>query len=324
MNRRAFVTGLGAVLAAPLATRAQQAGKLPKVGLLTISSGNTPIDMAFADALRDLGWIDGRNVVIEGRYLEGRSERFPEAAADLVRLQPVVIVAWGPPGVSAAKAASGTIPIVGITMGDPVAQGWVTSVARPGGQLTGIASYAPELGAKRVELLRQALGTLTRVAVLTNPTNVGTVQADREIELTARTVPAQFRWFKVQGAADLEVAFMQISQWQASAILVQPDTLFWAKRAEIVRLAAQSRLPAIYSLRDFADVGGLMTYGPSLINMAQRAAAYVDKILKGVKAADLPIEGPMRFELVINLKTAKALGLTIPQSLLLRADQLIE
>jgi putative tryptophan/tyrosine transport system substrate-binding protein len=318
------VAGLGALLAAPLAAEAQQAGKLPKVGLLTISSGNTPIDVAFADALRNLGWIDGRNVVIEGRHLAGRAERFPEAAAELVSLEPVVIVAWGPPGVSAVKAASETIPIVGVTMGDPVAQGWVTSVARPGGQLTGIASFAPELGAKRFELLKQALGTLTRVAVLTNPSNVGTVQADKEIALTARTVPAQFQWFKVQAAADLEPAFVQIRQWQPSAIVVQPDTLFWATRSEILRLAAQSRLPAIYSLRDFADVGGLMTYGPSLINMAQRAAAYVDKILKGAKAADLPIEGPMRFELVINIKTAKALGLTIPPSLLLRADQVIE
>jgi putative tryptophan/tyrosine transport system substrate-binding protein len=271
-----------------------------KVGVLAITTGREPLDIAFTEALRDAGWVAGRNVVIEARYLAGLEELLPDAASELVRLRPDVIVAFAPAAVSAAKNATTAIPIVGVSIGDPVAQGWATSLARPGGQITGISSVAEELVGKGIELAKEALGTLTRIAVLINPRNLTTAVVEKEGAVAARALKAQVRFFKAQSAADFEDVFVQMSQWRPSTLVLQRDAMLWAHRVTIARLSARSRLPTMSFMREFADVAGLMAYGPSTLDMARRAGAYVDKILNGAKPGDLPIEQPTKFELVIN------------------------
>ena len=306
---------------APLAAEAQQPpAKSSRIGLL----GDVPrfLDEAFREGLRDLGYVDGQNLVIEYRPSEWKYERLPRLAADLVRLKVDVIVTASPAATEAAKRATSTIPIVFTVSGDPVAEGFVASLARPGGNITGLATTSPELVGKQLEMLKGIAPKISRVAVLQNPNTHRDV-----LQLTegaARALGLQLHILAARTASEIEAAFATMSSLRADGILVMRDAVFRAQRAQITALAAKNRLPAVYGLREEAEAGGLMAYGASVPQLYRRAATYVDKILKGAKPADLPIEQPTKFELVINLKTAKALGLTIPQSLLGRADEVIQ
>lgn len=316
------------LLAGSVAVSAQQPAKIPRVGVLR--PGNPPPGdfgqrEAFERGLRDLGWTPGTSILIEYRYAEGKPDRLPELAAELIRLSVDVIVASAPVGVRAAQQATRTIPIVMSTLPDPVREGFVASLARPGGNTTGVTLDAQELAGKQLELLKEAVPNLSRVAVLRNPTSAGWDVAKRQIEATARALKLKMKDFPVSRPEDLAPTFVAMSQAGMGAILVRRDVLVVEpNRAEVVALAAQRRLPAMYSFREFPDSGGLLSYGVNVKGVHRRSATFVDKILKGAKPADLPIEQPTQFELVINLKTAKALGLTIPQLLLVRADQVIE
>ena len=313
-------------LAAPLTVEAQPAGKgTPKLGYLSNSGGHSVPDNAFLQGLRDLGYAEGQNLIIEARYTEGRSERFSGFAADLVRLGVQVIAAWSPAGVAAAKKATDTVPIVGIALGsDPVGQGWIASLARPNSNLTGFSSGNVWLTGKRMELLKEAIPTITSVGVLGNPTNPYFPAQAKEAETVAAALKVQIESFAISNPAGLATVLPEMKRRHISALLVVPDGMLWARRADIVKMAAESRVPAMYWTSDYMEVGGLMSYAESLNDLGRRAAGYVDRILKGAKPADLPVEQPTKFELLINLKTAKALGLTIPQTLLLRADQVIQ
>jgi len=307
--------------AAPLAAQTQQPpGKSARIGLL----GDVPsfLDEAFRQGLRELGYIEGQNIVIEHRSPEWKYERLPGLAADLVRLNVDVIVAASPAATKAAKQATSTIPIVFTVSGDPVADGLVASLARPGGNITGLATIGPELVGKQLEMLKSVAPKVSRVAVLQNPnTHRGEL---RQAEGSARGLGVHLRILEARTPSEIEAAFAAMSSQRVDGILVLRDAVFRAQRTQITALAAKNRLPAVYGLREEAEAGGLIAYGASVPQLYRRAAAYVDKILKGAKPADLPIEQPTTFELVINLKTAKALGLTIPPSLLQRADQVIE
>jgi len=323
ITRRVFVGSLtGALLAAPLAAEAQQAGKVYRIGLLGTFE-NPSGWKAFLQRLRELGWAEGKNIVMERRFSEGKPERLRDLAAELVRLNVDVIVTSQTPPAQAAKNATTTIPIVMI-VGDPVGTGLVASLARPGGNMTGLSLLNPATAGKRVELLKDILPGATRLGVLGNPTSPWTALMIREIEVSARTLGMQLQRLEVERPTDFEAAFGAAIRGRAAALLVLEDGLNSAYMATIVGLAAKSRLPAAYGLREFVDAGGLMSYGANTLDLYRRAATYVDKILKGAKPADLPVEQPTKFELVINIKTAKALGLTIPPSLLGRADQVIE
>jgi putative ABC transport system substrate-binding protein len=322
MDRRAFIGSLAsALLAAPLVAEAQQPrGKSARIGLL----GDVPpfLDDAFRQGLRELGYIEGQNIVIEHRSPEWKYERLPGLAADLVRLKVDVIVAASPAATKAAKQATSTIPIVFTVSGDPVAEGFVASLARPGGNLTGLATISPDLVGKQLEMLKGVAPMVSRVAVLQNPnTHRGVL---RQAEGSARGLGVQLHILDARTPSEIETAFATMSSQRVDGILVLRDAVFRSQRTQITALAAKNRLPAVYGLREEAEAGGLIAYGASVPQLYRRAAAYVDKILKGAKPADLPIEQPTTFELVINLKTAKALGLTIPPSLLQRADQVIE
>jgi putative ABC transport system substrate-binding protein len=326
MDRRAFLGTLaGGFLAAPLAAEAQQAGSTPKLGYLSNSGGHSVPDNAFMQGLRDLGYVEGRNLIIEARYTDGRSERFSEFAADLVRRGVQVIAAWSPAGVAAAKRATDTVPIIGIAMGsDPVGLGWIASLARPNSNVTGLTSGNVWLSGKRMELLQEAFPTITRVGVLANPTNPFFPAQAKEAETVAHSLKIQVESLAVSSPAGLATVLPEMKKRHMSALLVMPDGMLWARRADIVKMAAEGRMPAMYWTSDYTEAGGLMSYAESLNDLGGRAAGYVDKILKGAKPADLPVEQPQKFELIINLNTAKALGLTIPPSLLQRADQVIE
>ena len=317
----ALVLGL---LAAPLAARAQQPpAKTARIGLLFFVP--TPLlDEAFRQGLRELGYIEGQNIAIEYRSAEGKSERLPGLAAELVRLKVDVIVAASPPATEAAKRATSTIPIVFAVSGDPVAEGLVTSLARPGGNITGLATISPELVGKQLEMLKGVAPKVTRVAVLQNPSTGLQPVALRQAEDAARALGVQLQILEARTPSEIDAAFAAMSSQRAGGVLVLRDAMFRAQRAQIVALAAKSRLPAVYGFREQAEAGGLMAYGASVPQLFRRAATYVDKILKGAKPANLPVEQPTKFELVINLKTAKALGLTIPPSLLGQADQVIQ
>jgi putative tryptophan/tyrosine transport system substrate-binding protein len=317
----AFALGL---LAAPLAAPAQQLpGKTARIGLLFFVS--TPfLDEAFRQGLRELGYVEGQNIVIEYRSAEGKDERLPGLAAELVRLKVDVIVAASPPATEAAKQATSTIPIVFTVSGDPVAEGFVASLARPGGNLTGLATISPELVGKQLEMLKGVAPKVTRVAVLQNPSTGLHPVALRQAEGAARALGVQLQILEARTPSEIDAAFAAMSSRRAGGVLVLRDAMFRAQRTQIAALAAKSRLPAVYGFREQAEAGGLMAYGASVPHMFRRAATYVDKILKGAKPADLPVEQPTKFELVINLKTAKALGLTIPPSLLGQADQVIQ
>jgi len=329
MDRRAFIgTMAGGLIAAPLAAEAQPAKKVPRIGFLVAASASDTAYVrlieAFRQGLRDLGYVEGRNVVIEYRYAGEKSERLPALAAELVRLKVDVIVSHGTPGPLAAKQATSAIPIVMTSTGDPAASGFVSSLARPGGNVTGLSLMVPELGGKRLQLLKEILPGLSRVAVLWNAATPYASLVVRETEATATTLGVQLQSLVVRGPDDFEGALAAATSGRAGALTVVEDPLTITKRTQIVDFAAKSRLPAIYGVKEFVDAGGLMSYGVHLADLYRRAATYVDKILKGAKPADLPVQQPTKFEFVINLKTAKALGLTIPPSVLHRADELIQ
>jgi ABC-type uncharacterized transport system substrate-binding protein len=325
MDRRSLLVTLAmGMLAAPRSVEAQQAVRIPKLGYLANSATESAADSAFIHGVRDLGWVDGRTILIEARYVGARSERFPEIARDLVSRGVNVIAAWSPRAVAAAQQATKTIPIVGMSMGDPVALGVAASFARPGGNVTGVIDLHEELQAKRIEILKETFPGIRRLGILANPTQPTTVEYVRAANLAARSLGLEVELLNVSSPKELDGAFAEISRRRADSLLVVPDGMFWAVREEIVRLAAKERVPAMYWERAYPDVGGLLSYAASLGDIARRGAAYVDRILKGAQPGALPVEQPTKFELVINLKTAKALGLTIPPSLLRRADQVIE
>jgi putative ABC transport system substrate-binding protein len=326
INRRTFVAGTGAVLlAAPLAAEAQQTAR---IGYLALNlDANPRYRDAFRLGLRDLGYVEGRNLVIEYRDAEGKPERLAASAAELVALNVDVIVAPGTLAALAAKRATATIPSVLPTIGDPVADGLVKSLARPGGNVTGLSNLTGDLIGKCMQLLKEAVPGATRVAVLTHPGSA-TAKTDKDY---ATRAPAAGRslGFVVQlidagRPVDLDRAFAEMTRWRANALVVMPYATLLQERARITAMAAKQRLPAVYAYRESVVAGGLMSYGPDLADQFRRSAAYVDRILKGASPADLPVEQPTKFELVINLKTAKALGLTIPPSLLQRADEMIQ
>ncbi len=319
------------ILVAPLAADAQQAGKVPRIGILSTLSPEFPTTHALLDAfrqgLRERGYVEGKNIAIEERSAQGRFERLPELAAELVRLKVDLIVAAGTPGARAAKQATSTIPIVAPAMGDPVEDGLVQSLARPGGNITGLTFLGPELVAKRLQLLKEAVPRVSRVAALWHPGAYGERTSSgmlKETEVAARALGVQLQLLEARSPNDFDGAFAAMTTNSASALIVFPSPMFYGEHRRIVDLAAKHRLPAIYAFREAVDAGGLMAYGANLPDLFRRAATFVDKILKGAKPADLPVEQPTKFELVINIKTAKALGLTIPQSMFIRADEVIQ
>jgi putative tryptophan/tyrosine transport system substrate-binding protein len=329
MDRRAFLCGpmLGA-LATPLAAEAQQAAKIARIGFLTANVGpNTHLREAFLHGLSDLGYVEGRNLVIEYRDAAGKFERLSALAIELVALKVDVIVAGGTAQALAAKHATSTLPIVFAQASDPVMDGLVASIARPGGNTTGLSNLAPELVGKCMEQLREAVPGVSRVAVLWQPGALGeSTEKDQRkgTEVAARALGVRLQFVEARGPTDFDRAFSEMVQARAGALTVLSSAMFSIERRRLVALAAKNRLPAVYPWKEFVDAGGLMSYGPSFPDLYRRAATYVDKILKGAKPADLPVEQPTKFELVINLKTAKALGLTIPQTVILQADQVIE
>jgi putative ABC transport system substrate-binding protein len=331
MERRTFMAMLtGGIVVAPFAAGAQQAAKVARIGYLSAANlaARLHLQEAFLQGLRDLGYVEGRNVVIEYRDAEGKFERLPALAAELVALKvDVIVAATGTPTVLAAKRATSTLPIVFAYAADPVTSGLVTSLARPGGNVTGLSNLTPDLVGKCLEQLKQAVPGVSRVAVLWQPGALGErTEKDmlKEAEVAARALGVRPQFVEARGPADFDRAFSDMTQARAGALTVLPSSMFVNERRRLVDLAAKNRLPAVYPWREFVDAGGLMSYGPNVADLFRRAATYVDKILKGAKPADLPVEQPTKFELVINLKTAKALGLTIPQSLLGRADEVIQ
>jgi putative ABC transport system substrate-binding protein len=329
-RRRFLLTSVAGVVVAPLATEAQQPTKIARIGYLTTADVTTAphhLRESFLKGLRDLGYVEGRNLVIEYRSAEGKVERLPALAAELVALKVDVILAPASAHVLAAKQATRTIPIVFVNSGDPVASGLVTSLARPGGNVTGLSTLTADLMGKCLEQLPQAVPGVSRVAVLWNPGDAPErTEKDmlKRAEVAGRALKMRLQFVEVRGPADLDRAFSEMTGARAGALTVLPSTTFFLERRRLVDLAAKNRLPAVYTSRDFVDAGGFMSFGPDYADLFRRAATYVDKILKGAKPGDLPVEQPTKFDLVINLKAAKALGLTIPPSLLARADQVIE
>jgi putative ABC transport system substrate-binding protein len=311
-----------------LAAQAQSTGKIPRIGYLSPFSPTSeqirPSFEAFHAGLRDLGWIPGRNVAIDYRWAEEKYDRLPELATELVRLNVDVTLAGTLIAALPTKRATNTIPIVFVGLGDPVSAGLVGGFARPGGNVTGLGGLALELSSKRLELLKEVVPGLSRVAVLANPSHPMAAPMIRETHTAARTLGIQLQVLEARRPEELDGAVEAIYRERAGALVVLQDPLFASHRQRILPLVAKRRLPAIYVETGWVPAGGLMSYAPSLPDLHRRAAIYIDKILKGAQPADLPVEQPTKFELVINLKTAKALGLTIPQSLLLRADQLIQ
>ena len=327
MRRREFLTLFGGAAAAwPAPLGAQQPVKIPQIGLLSpFSPSATALwHQAFLQGLRDLGWIEGKTIGIEYRYAEGRHDRLPDLAADLVRLKVDIIVTAVTADALAAKHATKDIPIVMASAGDPVATELVENLARPGGNITGLSQIAPELAGKWLGLLREIDPQLSRVAVLWNPQDGSSTVSWREIQLPARQLGVQLHSLEIRSPDDFDKAFEEATKARAGALAIMPDPVFVTNLNRLAELAAKSRLPSIFHLREFADAGGLVTYGTDRPDMFRRAAIYVDKILKGAKPADLPVQQPTKFELVVNLRTAKALGITIPQSILAQADEVIE
>jgi len=316
-------------LFSPSAAEAQPAPKVARIGYLSMSLAGSPPNLheAFRHGLRDLGYVEGRNVVIEYRDAEGKAERLPALAAELVALKVDVIMAGSTPNALAARQATRTIPIVFLSSGDPVADGLVTSLARPGGNVTGLSSLTPERVGKCLELLTQAVPGISRVAFLWQPGAVGERTAKDTLkgaEVAARALGVRLQIVEARGPADIDRAFLDMTKARTGALVVWATGMFVSERGRVVALAAKNRLPAVYTLREFVDAGGLMSYGHSQADLNRRAATYVDKILKGAKPADLPVEQPTKFDLVINLKAAKILGLTIPPSVRGRADHVVE
>ena len=325
LKRREFITLLGgASVAWPLAARAQQPGKLPTIGYL---GAGTPVSesqrvAAFKERLHELGWIEGRTIAIESRWVEGRSDRASEIARELVRLKVDIIVTSGTPQVIALKQATSVIPIVSPTMGDPVGAGLIASLARPGGNVTGLSLLQPDLGGKRLEVLREAVPGLRRFAILGNFSNPPIAQESREVQAAADRLGVEVATIEIRRAEDIRPAFDALKG--ADALYLANDQLILSNRTRINIMALVARLPTIYNSREYVEEGGLVSYGPNFVDLFRRAADFVDKILRGAKPGDIPVEQPTKFELVINLTTAKALGLTVPPTLLARADEVIE
>ncbi len=324
-SRAAAIVALG-LLAAPLAATAQQPAKVPRIGFL---SAEVPVAIsdvmeAFQQGLRDLGYAEGQNIVIVYRFAQGNLNRLPDLAAELVRLKVDVIVAPSTPAAQAAKSAAGPIPVVFTQVADPVASGLVRSLAQPGGNVTGLSVIGTELSGKRLELLKEVVPRASRVAVLWDPGNPTGSLLLRETEAAAHTMGVQVQRVEARGPDDFQSALSTITRIRAGGLVVLPSLLFNAHRYRLADLLIRERVPAVFLRREFVEAGGLMSYSPSFADQYRRAATYVHKILRGAKPADLPVEQPTRFELVINLRTAKALGLTIPQSVLIRADHVIQ
>jgi putative tryptophan/tyrosine transport system substrate-binding protein len=325
MKRREFITLLGGAAAWPLAARAQQPAKLPIIGVMGAATPSVwaPWVAVFVQRLHELGWIEGRTVALEYRWAEGRTERAAEIVGEFVRRRVGVILTSGTSNVITAKQATAIVPIVFVLAGDPVASGFVASLARPGGNLTGLSSQGPELTGKRLEILREVVPGLRRLAIMAN---AGLPEVDleiREIQAAATKLGLEIEPLKIQRVEDIALAF-EVLKGRANALYVVGDPLTGTNRVRINIMALATRLPAMGNFREFVDAGGLMSYGPSFPDQFRRAADYVDKILRGVKPADIPVEQPTKFDLVINLTTAKALGLEIPSTLLARADEVIE
>ena len=309
--------------AAPVAADAQQPAKVPRIGWLRQISAPDPSYDAFRQGLRELGYIEGKNIVIEERWAEGKAERLPTLAAELVRLKVDVIVTASTPAIQAAQKATGTIPIVMAASGDPVGAGLVASLARPGGTVTGLSLLGPELDGKRLELLKAALPKLTRVAFLWDPGNRSLTLRFRELRGAARALDLSLQSIEVRHPNEIESAFATIAKRPPGAVLI-PAPMAFSYREQIAGFARKNRLPLMYDAREYVEAGGLISYGTNISDLYRRAATYVDKILKGAKPGDLPVEQPTRFEFIINLKTAKTLGLTIPRSVLSLADEVIQ
>ena len=327
MKRREFISLVGAAAAWPLAARAQQVGKMPKIGYLGVSSPSLEPHYveAFRQKLRELGHVEGKNIAIEYRWAEGQDDRLPNLASELVRLKPDVIVTTGTPGAVAAMQATKTIPIVMASSADPVGSGLVASLARPGGNVTGFTILGPELEGKRLELLKQAVPGLSRLAVLWNPSNPGIVSYFETVKNAGRALQISLGpVVEVRRSDELDSAFTAIASARPHALVVIADRFLLSHRKQIVEFAAVKRLPTMYPYREYVDAGELMSYAPSNIELFLGTAIYVDKILKGAKPGDLPIQEPTKFELVINLKTAKALGLDVPLHLQQLANEMIE
>jgi putative ABC transport system substrate-binding protein len=305
-------------------SHAQPPTKVHRIGILTpASEASTPLWEAFRQGLRELGYVEGQNILLEYRFAAGQPERFAALAAELVRLPVDLLVTDSTPATQAAKQATSTIPIVMTASGAPVEAGVVASLAHPGGNVTGLSVMAPGLGGKRLELLKEAVPNISRVAVLWSSGNLTSPPQWRELEAAAHDLGVQLQPLEVPHPTELDSCFTAMTTAGAQALITLADAVLWNQRARVVALAAQHRLPAIFPEREFADAGGFMAYGPSVPESFHRAASYVDRILKGAHPGDLPVEQPTKFELVINLKTAKALGLTIPPSLLFQADEVI-
>jgi putative tryptophan/tyrosine transport system substrate-binding protein len=325
ITRRALLAALLGVVTTPAAVRAQRPARIPRIGVIGERSGTDQFLATFGQGLRDLGYVEGQTIHIEYRYAEGASDRFPRLAAELVRLDVDVLVVGGTVAAQAAKAQTTTVPIVFALAGDPVASGLVSSLARPGGNATGMSSLVPELSAKQLELLKAAAPQISRVTVLYNPDNQAhagpTLDEARE---AARALGLDLQALEVRHRGELAGAFAALTGWRAGAVLALGDPVIGIDLVPLAQLAARHRLPAMYSRREFAVAGGLLTYGPRSTENYRRVASYVDRILKGAKPADLPVERPTTFEFVINLKTARALGLTISPALLGRADEVLQ
>ncbi len=312
-------------LISPLRVEAQQSTKIPRIGVLgaTDPSTNSARIEAFRQGLRELGYIEGKNIVIEYRWAEGKSERLPDLAAELVRLKVDIIITAGPAVTRPAKGATSTIPIVLAFDNDPVGSGFVSSLARPGGNITGLSALLPELSGKRLEILKEVIPKATQMVVLGTSTQPGTTQASKEIEIAARAFGVKHQFQDIIGPKDIESAFRAARKGRADAALVLSSAVVFSHRTQFAALAVKNRLPVIFPQSEFVEDGGLMSYAPNYPDLFHRAATYVDKILKGAKPADLPVEQPTKFEFVVNLKAAKAIGLTIPPNVLVRADRVI-
>jgi len=328
MKRRTFLCGLTlGTLTVPLAAEAQQAARLPRIGVLFASTPAATSHLldGLRQGLREHGYVEGQHIILERRYGQAETERMSDVASELVRLKVDVLVAATDPATAALRQQTQTIPIVMANGTDPVGTGFVASLARPGGNVTGLSALSPELSGKRLGLLREVVPGLSRVAIIWNPDVRGALFDYKETETAARSMRLQLQSVEVSRSEDLDRAFSAVTNQRAQALIVQtPNPVLFANRSQIASFAQRTRRPSMYGQKEFADAGGLITYGPNTADLWRRAATYVDKILKGAKPADLPVEQPTTFELVVNLKTAKALGLTIPQTLLLQADQVIE
>ena len=326
ISRRAFIGGLASTVVMISCIVTAAAGKTPRIGFLGNSTAALEANLIrpWREGLRDFGYVEGQNVAVEYRWAEGRYERFPALIAELLALKVDVIVTAGTPAAQAVKRATSTIPLVMIAVGDPVSTGLVSSLGRPGGNATGLVSIAPDLEGKRLQLLQEIVPNLTLVALLTNPANPFHVGSEQQLRSAATAMHVKAQSFAVRNESEFDAAFEAMMRQRPGAMIMLADRLFLHHRKRIVDFALKHRLPAVYAYQELVEAGGLMSFGPSYPGMHRRAAYFVDRIVKGASPSELPMEQPSQFELMINVKTARALGLTIPPSLLLRADRVIE